>query len=165
MPAGRNKSSERVADDEHLRRRVKPEWIDPETGRPSAAAFSKEDLMFPQRGGLSVNRSAENEAHRAERLPDGWPASVDANAGDVRKVRSGDGSPLFRVDATPTPDNVDHASIFYLAALCPDARITPSQARRARRLLLTRFKQPGYGQNGLQNLTEVPPNAERCGSA
>ena len=110
-----NKCLERVGDDEHLRRRVKREWIDPQTGRPSAAAFSKDDLMFPQRGGgLSVNRSTENEAHRAEHLPDGWPASVDANAGDVRNVRNGGGSPLFRVDATPTPDNADHASIVYL---------------------------------------------------
>ena len=141
--------NEQVGDDEHLRRRVKREWIDPVTGRPSAAAFNKEDIMFPGRGGVSVNRSVEDESQRAERLPDGWPASVDANTGDVRKVRNGDGSLLFRVDATPTPDNADHASIVYLAALRPDAHITPSQARQARRRLLAKFRQPGHERNAL----------------
>ena len=155
-----NKCSDRVTDEEHLRRRVKREWIDPQTGRPFAAAFSKEDLMFPERGGVSVNRSAEEEVHRAEHLPAGWPASVDANAGDVRKVRNGDGSALFQVDATPTPDNADHASIVHLAALRPDAHVTPSQARQARRLLQSKFKQPGHGQNALENRLAIDPSQE-----
>ena len=145
------KLNENVEDGEYLRRRVKKEWIHLATGRPTEAAFRKEDLMFPDRGGVSVNRSTEDEAHRARHLPDGWPASVDANTGSLREILDQEGAPAFQVDATPTPDNANHASIIYAAALRPDAHISPLQARRARRLLLAKFKRPGFGQNIQKN--------------
>lgn len=127
---------ERVDDEEALQRGLRAEWIDAE-GFPTSAAFPVADLKKPARKGISVHRKSPADGSKAAPAPTRWPAFLEAQAGEVRAIRSQTGCQAFEVDAAPTDEDAGHALVRFADPANP-----PASPRFERDKLLDVFRNP-----------------------